>query len=277
MTSAPSVPLLHGAQLPRLGLGTSPMSDTDTEAAVAAALEIGYRLIDTAEDYGNEEGVGRGIRSSGVPRDELFVTTKFNKQWHGVDLVTEAFERSAERLGLDYVDLFLVHWPNPGHDKYVEAWQGLVRLHEQGRVRAIGVSNFRPAHLERIITETGVAPDVNQVQLHPLLVREAERAFHAERGIVTQAWSPLGGTGADVLSQPLLQTLAEKYGRSPGQIVLRWLMDLGVTTVAKSSHPERLRQNIEIFDFSLEPADVAAVSALDTGDERIFDADTFGH
>ncbi|NHC46617.1 aldo/keto reductase [Motilibacter sp. K478] len=263
--------------MPRLGLGTSPMDNAATEAAVAAALETGYRLVDTAEDYGNEEGVGRGIRAAGVPREELFVTTKLNKKWHGVDLAAEALAASLDRLGLDYVDMLMVHWPNPGQDRYVAAWQGLAKLLEEGRVKAVGTSNFKPAHLDRILAETGVTPDVNQVQLHPLLVREADRAYHAEHGIVTQAWSPLGGTGADVLGQPLLSSLAEKYGRSPGQIVLRWLMEIGVTTVAKSSRPERIRQNLEIFDWSLEPADVAAVSALDTGDVGVFDSDTFGH
>ncbi|MGZ4617011.1 MAG: aldo/keto reductase, partial [Actinomycetes bacterium] len=173
--------------MPRLGLGTWPMDDAQVESAVVAAVQRGYRLFDTAENYGNERGVGRGLRASGVPRTELFVTTKLNKRWHGVDLVAEAFGRSADRLGLDYIDLLLIHWPNPGQDRYVQAWQGLVRLLEEGRVRAIGTSNFKPAHLARILAETGVAPDVNQIQLHPGLTREAARAYHADHGIVTES------------------------------------------------------------------------------------------
>jgi 2,5-diketo-D-gluconate reductase A len=277
MTTAPTITLKHGAQLPRLGLGTWPMDDAEAEAVIAGAIESGYRLVDTAENYRNERGVGRGLKASGVPRDELFVTTKFNKEWHGVELAAEAFERSADRLGLEYVDLLLIHWPNPRQDRYVEAWQGLIRLLEGGRVRAIGTSNFKPTHLERIIAVTGVAPDVNQIQLSPLVARESARAYHAEHGIVTQSWSPIGGEGTDVLHEPVVAALAERYGRTPAQIVLRWHMELGLVTVPKSSNPERLRQNLDIFDFSLAPEDVAAISALDRGDAAGADSDLFGH
>ena len=193
---APTVPLLHGAAMPRLGLGTWPMDDAEVERVLATAIELGYRSVDTAENYRNERGVGDGLRASGLPREELFVTTKLNKRWHGRDLVAQALDGSLERLGLDYVDLLLIHWPNPGQDRYVEAWEGLVALLETGRVRAIGTSNFKPAHLERIIAATGVAPDVNQIELSPLLTRDASRAFDAEHGIVTESWSPLGGGGA---------------------------------------------------------------------------------
>lgn len=277
MTVAPTITLKHGAQLPRLGLGTWPMDDAEAETVIAAAIESGYRLVDTAENYRNERGVGRGLKASGVPREELFVTTKFNKEWHGVELAAEAFERSADRLGLDYVDLLLIHWPNPQQDRYVEAWQGLIRLLEDGRVRAIGTSNFKPTHLERIIAATGVAPDVNQIQLSPLVARESARAYHAEHGIVTQSWSPIGGQGTDVLREPVVVALAERYGRTPAQIVLRWHMELGLVTVPKSSNPERLRQNLDIFDFSLAAEDVAAISALDRGDAAGADSDLFGH
>jgi 2,5-diketo-D-gluconate reductase A len=275
--TAPTISLLHGATIPQLGFGTSPMDDATAERAVATAIEAGYRLVDTAENYANERGVGRGLRASGVPREELFVTTKFNKRWHGVELAAEAFQRSADRLGLDYIDLLLIHWPNPRQDRYVQAWQGLANLLEQGRVRAIGVSNFKPSHLERIIAETGVVPDVNQIQLSPSVTRADARAYHAERGIVTESWSPLGGGGADELRHPVVIELAERYGRTPAQIVLRWHIELGLVAIPKSATPERIRQNIEIFDFSLTPADVAAISALDQGEAAAVDSDSFGH
>lgn len=275
--TAPTIPLLHGATIPQLGFGTSPMDDATAERAVATAIEAGYRLVDTAENYANERGVGRGLRASGVPREELFVTTKFNKRWHGVELAAEAFQRSADRLGLDYIDLLLIHWPNPRQDRYVQAWQGLANLLEQGRVRAIGTSNFKPSHLERIIAETGVVPDVNQIQLSPSVTRADARAYHAERGIVTESWSPLGGGGADELRHPVVIELAERYGRTPAQIVLRWHIELGLVAIPKSATPERIRQNIEIFDFSLTPADVAAISALDQGEAAAVDSDSFGH
>jgi 2,5-diketo-D-gluconate reductase A len=274
---APTIPLLHGASIPRLGFGTSPMDDATAERAVTTAIEAGYRLIDTAENYANERGVGRGLKAAGVPREGLFVTTKFNKRWHGVELAAEAFERSADRLGLDYVDLLLIHWPNPRQDRYVSAWQGLAQLLEQGRVRAIGTSNFKPSHLERIIAETGVVPDVNQIQLSPSVTREDARAYHAERGIVTESWSPLGGGGADELRHPVVTELADRYGRSPAQIVLRWHIELGLVAIPKSANPERIRQNIDIFDFSLSPEHVAAISALDQGESAAVDSDSFGH
>jgi 2,5-diketo-D-gluconate reductase A len=274
---APRISLPHGAAIPQLGLGTSPMDDAATEKAVATAIEAGYRLVDTAENYRNETGVGRGLRACGVPREELFVTTKFDKRWHGVELAAEAFERSAERLGLDYVDLLLIHWPNPRQDRYVQAWQGLVRLLEQGRVRAIGTSNFKPAHLDRIIAATGVGPDVNQIQLSPSVAREAARAYHARHGIVTESWSPLGGGGAGELDQPVVAELAARHGRTPAQIVLRWHLELGLVVIPKSASPERIRQNIQVFDFSLAPQEVAALCALDQGEQAAADSDRFGH
>jgi 2,5-diketo-D-gluconate reductase A len=276
-TTVPTVPLRNGGTIPQLGLGTWPMDDAEAERVVADAVQAGYRLVDTAENYRNERGVGRGLRASGVPREELFVTTKFNKQWHGVDLVEQAFEQSAQRLGLDYIDLFLVHWPNPQHDRYVEAVQGLARLLEDGRVKAIGTSNFKPAHLERVARETGLVPDVNQIQLSPALAREAARAYHREHGIVTESWSPIGGQGTDVLREPVVQELAARYERTPAQVVLRWHVELGLVPVPKSSDPERLRQNLAVFDFSLAAEDVAALSALDRGEDEAADSDDFGH
>lgn len=274
---APTLSLLHGAAMPQLGLGTWPMDDDACEAAVATAIEAGYRLIDTAENYGNERGVGRGVRVSTVPREEIFVTTKFNKRWHGVDLVAEACERSVERLGLDYIDLLLIHWPNPDQDRYVEAWKGLARLLKDGRVRAIGTSNFKITHLTRILDETGVVPDVNQVQLSPTIIREELRAFHQKHGIVTQSWSPIGGEGTAVLAESIITRLAERHGKSPAQIVLRWHIELGLATIPKSSHPARIRENIDIFDFSLTQEEMAEISSLDRGEAGAMDSDVFGH
>lgn len=263
--------------MPQLGLGTSPMNDRDAERTVVAAIQAGYRLVDTAENYGNERGVGRGLRASGLAREELFVTTKFNRKWHGVDLAAKALDASLEKLGLDYVDLLLIHWPNPQQDRYVQAWQSLVRLLEDDRVKAIGMSNFKPAHLERVVGETSVEPDVNQIQLSPLLTRVGAREHHQAHGIVTQSYSPIGGGKNDVLQEAVVKDLAEKYGKTPAQIALRWHIELGLAPIPKSSNPERLRQNIDVFDFSLPPDDVAALSALDRGESAATDSDTSGH
>lgn len=276
-TTAPTVELAHGAAMPLLGLGTWPMDDAEAERVIAEAVGLGYRLVDTAENYRNERGVGLGLKASGAAREDLFVTSKFNREWHGVDLAAEACERSLDRLGLDYLDMLLIHWPNPQHGKYVEAWEGLVRLLETGRVKAIGTSNFKPAHLDRIIEATGVIPDVNQIQLSPLTTRLEARAYHKERGIVTQSWSPIGGQGTAVRDEPKVLQLAEKYGKTPVQVVLRWHLDLGLAAVPKSSDPERLAQNLDVFDFTLEPDDVMALSALDQGEANAADSDAFGH
>ncbi len=278
MTDIPTTfDLTNGARMPRLGFGTSPMDDRDAERAVAQAVEVGYRLVDTAENYGNERGVGRGLAASGVPRDELFVTTKMNKRWHGVDLAAEAYEHSLDRLGLEYADLFLIHWPNPQQDRYVDAWRGLVRLLEQKRVRAIGMSNFKPAHLDRVIEATGVTPDVNQVQLSPFTTRGAVRAYDEEHGIVTQSWSPIGGGRGEVREEPVVVEIARRVGRTPAQVVLRWHLQLGLSVIPKSSHPDRIRENFQVFDFELEPADVDALNALDRGESEAVDSDDFGH
>ncbi len=269
--------LRRGAVLPRLGLGTASLDEAATERAVATAIEVGYRLIDTAENYRNEVGVGRGLRASGIARSDVFVTTKFNRRWHGVDLVQQAFEASAARLGVDYVDLLLIHWPNPDQDRYVEAWQGLLRLFEQGRVRAIGTSNFKPAHLDRLLAETGALPDVNQIQVNPDLARPVSRAYHDDHRIVTMAWSPLGGSRTEVLKQPTVTTIAERHEKTPAQIVLRWHIELGLVPIPRSSSRERLAQNLQIFDFSLTADELQALSALDQGESAAADSDTTGH
>lgn len=271
-----TVTLSNGAVMPRLGLGTSPMGDDDAERAVGQALEVGYRLVDTAENYRNEVGVGRALRASGLPRDELFVTSKFNKRWHSVEGARTAFEASAEKLELEYLDLLLIHWPNPDQDRYVDAWRGLIELREAGLVRAIGTSNFKPSHLQRLIDETGVAPEVNQVQLSPVWTKQAERDFHAAHNIVTEAWSPLG-KGTDLLDHPTVAAVAETHGKTPGQVVLRWEVQQDVVPIPKSSKRERLEQNLAVFDFELTADEMAALDALDGTGKAPADSDRFGH
>jgi 2,5-diketo-D-gluconate reductase A len=273
--TAPTVQLANGVAMPALGLGTSPMSDAETERAVEAAIRAGYRLIDTAENYRNEGGVGRGIRAGGVDRDEIFVTTKLNKRWHGEAEARQAFSNSAERLGLEHIDLFLIHWPNPQQDRYVDAWRGMIGLLEEGKVRSIGVSNFKPAHLDRLLDETGVAPHVNQIQLDPRHSRSEERRYHAAHGIVTESWSPLGA-GNDLLAEPTIVELARQHDRTPAQIVLRWHVQLGLIPIPKTSKPARMRENLDVFDFELSDAGLEALAQLD-GLDGVMDSDRIGH
>jgi 2,5-diketo-D-gluconate reductase A len=250
------------------------MNDADAERAVSTALELGYRLVDTAENYRNEVGVGRALK--GAPRDEVFVTSKFNKRWHSVEGARTAFEASVAKLGLEYLDLLLIHWPNPDQDQYVDAWRGLIELRDPGHVRAIGTSNFKPAHLQRLIDETGVAPEVNQVQLSPVWVKAAEREFHAAHGIVTEAWSPLG-KGTDLLDHPTVQAIAKTHERTPGQVVLRWETQQNVVPIPKSANPGRLAENLAVFDFDLSPDELAALAALDGSGRAAADSDRSGH
>jgi 2,5-diketo-D-gluconate reductase A len=274
---APTRRLLYGAAIPLIGLGTYPMDDAVSERVIADAIGAGYRLVDTAEAYGNERGVGRGISASGIDRGELFITSKFDKKWHARDKVRDAFERSTERLGLDYLDLLLIHWPNPAHDRYIEAWEGLVDLLGAGQLKAIGVSNFKPAHLTRIIDATGVAPDINQIQLSPVSTRVTTRAFDEQHGIVTESWSPIGGPGVKVLDNPVVAAIAAKHDRSRAQTVLRWHVELDLVPIPKSADAKRLRENLDVFNFALSADDVDALSALDRGDHSITDSDTYGH
>jgi 2,5-diketo-D-gluconate reductase A len=273
---APTITLPNGVEMPALGLGTSPMGDDESAVTVARAIEAGYRLLDTAENYRNERGVGRGIRDSSIDRREVFVTTKFNKNWHGYDEVQGAFAGSAERLGLDYIDLLLIHWPVPAQDRYVDAWRGMVRLLEEGKVRAIGVSNFKPAHIDRLLDATGVAPHVNQVQLNPYVPREEERRYHEAHGIVTEAWSPIG-RGRELLGEPAIAEIARRHGKTPAQVVLRWQVRQGVIPIPKTSNPARLAENLDVFGFDLSDDEHAAISALDRGGEGAADSDRMGH
>ncbi len=273
-TLAPTVTLSNGTAMPRLGLGTSPMNDADAEHAVVQALEAGYRLIDTAENYRNEVGVGRALQ--GISRDEVFVTSKFNKRWHSVEGARTAFEASSERLGLEYLDLLLIHWPNPDQDQYVDAWRGLIALREAGLVKAIGTSNFKPTHLQRLIDETGIAPEVNQIQLSPLWTKQENRDFHAKHGIVTEAWSPLGN-GRGLLEQQAVTEIARAHDKTPAQVVLRWEIQLDAVPIPKSANPTRLAQNLAVFDFELTADEMTTLSALNGTGSSPADSDRFGH
>ena len=272
---APTVTLSNGVPMPLLGLGTWPMDDREAAVAVPRAIGAGYRLIDTAENYGNEKGVGEGIRSSGVDRKEIFVTTKFNRKWHSIDGARQACEASLERLGLDYVDLLLIHWPNPDQGRYVDAFQGLVRLLESGLVRAIGTSNFKVAHLQRLFAE-GLVPHLNQIQLDPYHRRDYLVAIHRAKGIQTEAWRPLG-MGKAMLTDPVVTAIAARLGRTAAQVLLRWQVQQGFVTCPKSSDPLRQQQNLDVFSFQLSQEDMTALDGLDRPDPDMLDADLFGH
>lgn len=256
-----NVDLNDGQTIPPIGFGTWPLSNAEAEVAVATALEAGYRLIDTASTYGNESGVGRAIRASALPRAEIVVTSKLDGGDHGYDAALRAFDASAKRLGLDTIDLYLIHWPLPEKNLYVESWKALVALHREGRARSIGVSNFDPHQIERMIEATSVVPAVNQVELNPKLQQATLRAFHAGKHIVTEAYSPLGR--GDLLSDRVIAALAEKHERTPAQIVLRWCLELGIVAIPKSGTADRIRENVDVFNFALDANDLAAIARLD--------------
>lgn len=271
--ASPTLLMADGRAIPQLGLGVWQVPDDEAEAAVVTAVEAGYRLVDTAMIYGNEVGVGRGVRRCGVPREELVVATKVWNTDQGYERTLAACRASLDRLGLEYVDLYLIHWPVPSQDLYVDTWRAMVRLREDGLVRSIGVSNFTEAHVTRIAAETGVVPVVNQVELHPRLQQARLRAFHAERGILTQAWSPLAQGG--LLADPTVVTIADRLGVTPAQVILRWHVQLGNVVIPKSVTPSRIAANIDVFGVELDEADMAAVAALDSGARMGPDPDTF--
>ncbi len=265
--SIPSLQLNDGNHIPQLGFGVFQVPPEETAEAVDYALKTGYRAIDTAAAYRNEAGVGEAIRRSGLVRDEVFVTTKLWNSDHGRDSAVRACEKSLARLGFDYVDLYLIHWPVPSKDLYVETWQALSELKTDGRIRSIGVSNFNIEHLERIIDETRVLPSVNQVELHPQLQQAGLREFHDQHGILTEAWSPLA-QGGDLLEDKTINEIASRHGRSPAQVILRWHIQIGNVVIPKSVTPERIVENFDIVGFSLSDEDMSAIAELDHG-ERI--------
>ncbi|HEY4019195.1 MAG TPA: aldo/keto reductase [Pseudonocardiaceae bacterium] len=264
MTEIPTVTLNNGVAMPQLGFGVFQVPDAETAAAVTTALNAGYRSIDTAAGYRNEKGVGIALAESGLKRDELFITTKLQNSDQGYDSTLRAFDQSISSLGLDVVDLYLIHWPMPARDRYLDTWRAFERLYADGRVRAIGVSNFQPAHLRRLIDNSEVVPAVNQIELHPFLVQEELRAVDAELGIATEAWSPLA-KGGELLGHSTIAGIAERLGRTPAQVVLRWHLQLGNVVIPKSVTPARIAENIAVFDFELTAEDLASLTALDKG------------
>lgn len=257
----PQIQLRDGTSIPQLGLGTWQIPDAEVADVVVAAANCGYRAFDTARIYENERGVGEGLRSCGLPREELHVTTKVWNGDQGRDQTLRAFDESMHRLGVEYVDLYLIHWPAPARDRYVDTWQALVDLQQEGRARSIGVSNFLPEHLERIIDATGVVPAVNQVELHPHLQQRELREVHAGLGVVTEAYSPLGR--GELLGDPVLGQVARAHGRTPAQVALRWSIQLGNVVIPKSANAPRMAQNLALFDFALTDAQMDEIAALD--------------
>jgi 2,5-diketo-D-gluconate reductase A len=272
--AVPDVTLNNGVRMPQLGFGVFQVGNDEARAAVATALECGYRSIDTAALYGNEHGVGVAVSASGIPRGELFVTTKLWNADQGAGRVLPAFERSIDKLGLDYVDLYLIHWPVPSRDRFVETWEAFQGLYAEGRMRAIGVSNFTPPQLTRLLEETAVVPAVNQVELHPGFQQPELRAFHRAHGIATEAWSPLGQGAA--LTHPVITRLAERHEKTPAQVVLRWHLDLGNVVIPKSVTPGRIRENFSVFDFALTPEDARQIAGLESGHRIGPDPDVVG-
>ncbi|MEA5154166.1 aldo/keto reductase [Raineyella sp.] len=274
---APTTPLRSGGAIPLLGLGTWPMTGPACTEAVAIAIEAGYRLVDTAENYENEDAVGAGVRRAAVPREEVFVTTKFNKKWHGRELVRASLEAALERMGLDYVDLLLIHWPNPDQGKHVEAYEGLLAVQQAGLARAIGTSNFTEPFLTDLFGH-GYVPEVNQIELDPTRPRRDLVAIHREHGIVTEAWSPLGRDHRDdLMASPAVVEAARAVGRTPSQVVLRWQVQQGFVAVPKSADPGRQVENLSVFDFSLSDEQMAAINALEDPQADIVDPYAFGH
>ena len=274
MSTVPSLVMNNGLHIPQLGFGVFLVPPEETKQAVTEALEAGYRLIDTAQGYRNEEGVGAAIAESDVPRDELFITTKLTNSEQGYDTTLAAFDGSMDKLGIDVLDLFLIHWPLPMFDQYVETWRAFEKLLADGRVRSIGVSNFEIPHLQRLLAETDVTPAVNQIELHPEFPQEDLREFHQQHGILTESWGPLG-QGKGLLENPKIVEVAQRKDRTPAQVVLRWHVQLGCVVIPKSVNPDRIRENIDIFDFELDDADMAEISKVRTGERLGGDPNVF--
>jgi diketogulonate reductase-like aldo/keto reductase len=263
-SSVPVLDLNDGNKAPQLGFGVFQIPDGETADAVASALDAGYRSLDTAAIYKNEAGVRQGIERSGVARGDIFLTTKLWNAEQGFDSTLKAFDASLKKLGSDYVDMYLIHWPTPKRDLYIDTWKAFMRLRDEGRIRSIGVSNFQPAHLERLVKETGVVPVVNQIELHPDFAQRDVVAANTKLKIVTESWSPLG-QGGDLLKNEALVAIGKKHGKTPAQVVIRWHVQLGHMVIPKSVTPERIKANIEVFDFELSVDEMKAIDALDAG------------
>jgi diketogulonate reductase-like aldo/keto reductase len=272
-SKVPTVRLNDGEEIPQLGFGVFQVPPKDTAEVVTQALDTGYRHIDTAAAYGNEAAVGQAVHAAGLDRDDVYITTKCFNDDHGYEQAKRALRASLDRLEMQHVDLYLIHWPVPAHDKYVETWQALIDLQKDGLARSIGVSNFQSEHLERIIEETGVTPAVNQVELHPRFQQHGLRREHSERGIATEAWSPLAQ--GQVLDDPVIGEIAEAQDKSPGQVVIRWHLELGNIVIPKSVTPERIAENFDVFDFHLSEREMSAIEELDAGDRIGPNPDTF--
>lgn len=264
---APQISFQDGHSIPQVGLGVWQTPQEATAQAVVAAFKAGYRHIDTAAVYENEAGVGDGIREAGIPRSDIFITTKLWNSEQGADSTLKAFDTSMAKLGLEYLDLYLIHWPSPARKKYVETWKAFKRLQNEGRIRSIGVSNFEPEHLTRIIDETGVVPVLNQVELHPQFQQRELRAFHERHGIVTQAWSPLGQ--GRLLRNPSIEAIAKKHSKTAAQVIVRWHIELSNVVIPKSVNPTRIAENFDVFDFALDEDDLTVIAGLDKSDGRI--------
>lgn len=270
---SPRITLNDGNSIPQVGLGVWKTPAEDTERAVAAALRAGYRHIDTAAAYRNETETGRAVAESGVPREDVFLTTKLWNSDQGYDSTLAAFDASLDRLGVDYLDLYLIHWPMPANNTFVETFKAFAYLRDQQRVRSIGVCNFEPDHLTLLIDATGIVPTVNQIELHPLLPQRELRAVHANLGIATEAWSPLGR--GSLLSDPVVTGIAARHGKTPAQVLIRWHIHLGNIVIPKSVNPERIASNFEVFDFDLSDEDMASIASLETGTRLGSDPRTF--
>ena len=273
ITSVPSIALNNGVEIPQFGFGVFQIDPAETKQATLAALEAGYRHIDTAEMYGNEQGVGEAVRESGIDRSEIFVTSKLDNGFHAPDDAETAFEGTLQALDIGHVDLFLMHWPLPGVGDFVETWKAMERMYEGGRVRAIGVSNFKEHHLNRLFGATTVVPAVNQIEVHPYLTQDGLRAFDREHGIATEAWSPIAQ--GKVLDDAVIERIARRIEKSPAQVVLRWHVQRGDVVFPKSVNPDRMRANIDVFDFELSDADMSDITALNRDERTGPDPDTF--
>ncbi|TYL55652.1 aldo/keto reductase [Nocardioides sp. BGMRC 2183] len=276
MSEIPTITLNDNATLPAIGFGTYPMSGADGVEAITSALRTGYRLLDTAVNYENEEEVGQALRASGIPRDEVWLASKLPGRHHGYDDAIASTKESLHRLGVDHLDLHLIHWPNPSVGRYGEAWRALVDLRQQGLVRSIGVSNFTAENLDLIIAETGVTPAVNQIELHPYFPQVEMRAVNEARGIRTESWSPLGKRQAPFTEAPVAEA-AQAHGVTPGQVILRWQVQIGSLPIPKSATPERQRENLDVFGFELTPTEVDAITTLGRPDGRLFGGDPESH